>query len=868
MADKNWVTVQPTLGPILDPINTVIATIDSVLGFLITLLNVVQAILNVVKVFLVGLLDPIRAIVEVIIEEIRNLINDLRQLGVYFASDSELLEVTPVNRSVELRGGFVSYERRMLARLLNREDPTRPDFSSSSAVLALFAYISSGDLAVLADLIARLRTFFGAPAEIPTATYPPPTTPESRLGVFIEGTRINWTLFTTPDQVTTPPDALALSWTMPSTGELFGAVPGGFMVHVSTVPDGFGVRGFRPKSDTSSDPEDLTGTVSVGIDPQTGLELRLYGGFSDLNVGSSPEVFTSGKAEPHAVRLYLSLDQNTPLIPPADLKNEGGTPHGAATYYFKAPALTRISPGQQFSCVLQYSDLPKKILVESSNGVVTVTPTEAQTFYIRVRPVTSVLADRAISLSDTNPNNPRAVDFGIYTITTDTVNNLGSATILTPGGVVMPEVGPASQATVITFPSDSTLNFIEATKTALTLLILCRADLKEEMQGESGGVAYKRGLQNTYATGHPTGLESFRSLLTFVGITPDFYEGAQDPSWANLVLQKVEVISRLFLSEAPSSPILDALAEEISTLLDFRWSDINEKWPDVSILGLAQGGAEHAGVAGNPAGIGNGSRQRLSVGRNGVDAALWVDRSVIFPTRYRITRTRTVQTITNTVTVSQTLAPIEESSDGSFRVGMGNSDYCPVIWSLPDGELSRDKPLYVRYIRRLMLGHNEGEVLSAAAAILGIAGASQAVSPSKGSWKAIRLFEQSFTSLDKILQSLDQFMQAILDGLEGAVDKIVAYIEAVQARIYQIQALLNLIRSLLNSLTAFDLPSFTGLLLVENGTDGIVTGLITAGNKPSDGSVIYGGGAVVLAGGLPTVLLELLALVLGGSEEG
>ena len=73
-----------------------------------------------------------------------------------------------------------------------------------------------------------------------------------------------------------------------------------------------------------------------------------------------------------------------------------------------------------------------------------------------------------------------------------------------------------------------------------------------------------------------------------------------------------------------------------------------------------------------------------------------------------------------------------------------------------------------------------------------------------------------------------------------------------------------MIRALLRSLTLFELPSFAGLVLVENGTDGIATGLLTAGDKPSDGPAAYGGGAVVLFGGLPAILLETIALLLGG----
>ena len=125
---KDWTTIQPGLEPIQKPINAVIESIDSVLRFLITLLNVVQFILNIVKAFLIGLLNPIQAIIEAILAEIRQIISDLRQAGLYIADDIEFLKTEPVNRTTELLGGFDTYERRMLSRLLDRTDPTRPDF--------------------------------------------------------------------------------------------------------------------------------------------------------------------------------------------------------------------------------------------------------------------------------------------------------------------------------------------------------------------------------------------------------------------------------------------------------------------------------------------------------------------------------------------------------------------------------------------------------------------------------------------------------------------------------------------------------------------------------------------------------------------
>ena len=95
------------------------------------------------------------------------------------------------------------------------------------------------------------------------------------------------------------------------------------------------------------------------------------------------------------------------------------------------------------------------------------------------------------------------------------------------------------------------------------------------------------------------------------------------------------------------------------------------------------------------------------------------------------------------------------------------------------------------------------------------------------------------------------------------------FIEAVQARIYQLQALIEWIRSLLRSLD-FALPSVSGLVVVANGTDGILKDFVSAGNKPSDDAQALGAGLAIVTGGLPNALLDLFAAVFasGPAEEG
>jgi hypothetical protein len=846
---KDWITVAPSLDPVLAPVNAVIASIDSVLSFLIALLNVVQFILNIVKAFLIGLLNPIRAIIEAIIKEVRQIISDLRQAGLYIADDLQFFEVEPVNKTQDLKGGYSEYERRMLTRLLNRTDPTRPDLSSSATVVALFAYISSGDVFALMELLQRIAQFFGKRENLPSAPFPAPTTPTTSMGTF----GLPVVRFKQPSKLTVAPDAINVSWAMPSVGTPFSNPPKGFLVHVSTVPDGFGVRAFKPNRENSQSVENLPISALAAVDPTDGTELRLYGGMSDISFDGSPAIFTDNTAEPRTAKLYFSLDQNTPLIPPDELNNGSGTPHGAATFYFNQPLSGLVGGGASYSCTLQKSDLPQRIFVESSGGVATVKTEDADTFYIRVRPVTDTYASNGGLVG--TPRNPSLITadnpWKPYVITADTVW-AATGIILNPftGSETTGLYGKASQSALTTFPSASQLNFVEATKTALTVLFLVRPDLIQESVVEDGTQPAK----DTYAEGYATGLEGLRDLMTRAGIDEDFYKEGQLPTtFAANVKAKVDaLVDALMEVYAPSDALLEHISGSLDTLTTFKWSDLDTDWPDQTVLQTLDATSVVGGFAPTPAKYGDQGAKRLRRG-DFLSGGKWLNRNPVFPERF-----------TGNVNLETILA--NKGLPGAFIEGMGWSDYCPVLFSIPDGRNGSAYTLYIQYVRRLLLIDDKGEVLRAAITVLSVSGAVLA-RQNPGQWLAIRFLDKALKPLDSLLTDIDAFLQAILDGLQGTLDKIIAYIEAIQARIYQLQALIEKIRALLAALALFDLPSFSGLLLVENGTDGIATGLVTAGNKPTDGPSTYAAGTVVLFGGLPAVILEIIVLVLAGGED-
>jgi hypothetical protein len=295
--------------------------------------------------------------------------------------------------------------------------------------------------------------------------------------------------------------------------------------------------------------------------------------------------------------------------------------------------------------------------------------------------------------------------------------------------------------------------------------------------------------------------------------------------------------------------VTEAVVSDAESLLTFKWSDMESYFPDQTIL---------ESFTGDPT-------ITLQVGVNTQEVT--TDKRGIGGNPYcRSLSKKELQVIYTTPPNPNQLperAPsfLSKSYRTQWIPGEGSADFSPIVYN--------DVFRRVEYIRNAFLAREPFfGVLDSAVAVLQLAAAPLSRPARDTQWIAIRLMPQALVPLDDLLERLDRFLQGILDGLEGIIDKIVAYIEAIQARIYQLQALLEQIRALLRALDFFALPSVSGLVLVENGTDGLTAGLVNAGNKPFDAASSYGAGIAIVAGGLPSVLLELLALILSGGDEG
>ena len=851
MADE-WVTVEVNLDDLLEPIEPVIETVDSVLGFLITVLNIVQTILNVIKVFLVGLLDPIRALVELIIEEIRNIIQDLRQLGVYLTGDWTLIK--PENKFADLIGGYQAYERRMIGRLLDRSDPNRPDFSSSSVALGVFFYASSEDIHVLVRIIRAIIKFFGRGDLMgrsrPFAT---PTAPTFTYGT--DGAGLASFRQLSKAAASTVPERVTVTWSMPAgttKNRFFSPAPKGFLIHASTIEDGLQVISLSPKTDVTAAVQNLPRVQAAAVDPTTNGPLKLYGALSDIGAAEDPKDFSGVEAfdDAQAPGLVLQKDQNTPLIKASTLKS-GDQRLLGDTFYSKVGVLTKIGAGTSYSATFTRSELPLHASFKAgSDGFAEVEGTDTPTtFYFRIRALDKDMSD-ALDNGGTliAPKSLYDTSNRLYFFSREAVNNAQSGVLLpdctsTFGSTEAPYFSnftPASGAGAANLPTANQGKYIQAIQAAVALAILCRADLTEATSGE-----FK---YNTYAVGQSLGgLEGgARPLMAWLGVNATWFKGRNaDVFRRKMRNAMLQVSTYLQQRGAPPDSLAAVIVQQADVLIGdnhFKWSDYDSNLPEYGILTSilledppAEEGGNFQGIGGNP--YCRPDPKKVLIER-------YYDPQVAGD---YLTRVPAFDLIDN---FSQT--------EGYWVEGEGSADLSPIVYNNP-----KDSRV-VYYIRNVALEHNGGELLTAAAAVLQVASALANRPVGDTQWIAIRLMPQAFVPLDELLNKLDRFLQGVLDGLQGIIDKIIAYIDQIQARIYQLQALLEKIRALLRALTFFTLPSVSALIVVENGTDGIVGALVSAENKPDDSALSFGGGAALVTGGIPSVLIETLALILGG----
>jgi hypothetical protein len=139
-------------------------------------------------------------------------------------------------------------------------------------------------------------------------------------------------------------------------------------------------------------------------------------------------------------------------------------------------------------------------------------------------------------------------------------------------------------------------------------------------------------------------------------------------------------------------------------------------------------------------------------------------------------------------------------------------------------------------------------------------------------WEVLRLFPQGIPFVEDIMGSTINFMETLQETLESFGKKILKAIDAIEDKIKRIQQIINLINMFLELLKGFTLELSVPLYALAhtaNGTDELVTQLLSSGLKPisEDTNETHAAGMLLVAGGLPSILLEFLVKMLISEEE-
>jgi len=831
----------PELRELVDAVN-------SVFDIIVTALDLALTVLNIVKSFVPSLLNPVKAILRELITALQNIVLDFRQAGFYVHGDWYLLDDTTRE---QLKGGYSAYERRMITRLTDRRDLERPNFSDSTAALALFFYVGVdltfvngltdfSKFQTLFQLIEGFAQFFGF-----NTTGSPLPTPTGLRANFNNGATRTATSESAVAALRSSVSRLSgrtsaiLQWSLaPSPGSNQSQPapvipPNGFLVELSVFPQGLYVGYLTPNPSSTGgvdgvgDP-DAAPSYQVGIyeEADTGRPLRVFGGATSIAISESVSwdaSFNGTALRPGATPAFFLEDlSSTRLIRTNIFEGPDSTKfYNQRTIYIPhEEVLAQSLVGGVFSLELSASDLPWKTPILDDGTPDFASAKQARTVYVRVLSVSDKVTQPSSFQWEIQPH-----------------RNPEHTQVSPKDGLTIADRSPPSSVTEVTFPALETDLYISALNTALAVMILSRSDLTLPSASLAGGEADP----GTYQA---TGLESVaQNLLPLVLPNPQdyFLSSASATAFGEDILAKVGILSDVIVEQQGNLPaaVLAARTERFTRLIEWTWADTTVE----GASGLASLGERTILKSLLPENE-DGSRSSVYVAKN--------TRSLDgFPPE------RSQQKATS-------LGLIRQFSESSFGLGVLGIPYAaeaaPIVLSANAvGSTRRDSAGAgaAWYARELFTP----EVYSISAEVLGLAVAD---STAAGGWIAVRPFlgVGKLSGLQEVASSIQDFLETIEAGIEGASDLITNFIAMLEQRVHEIQELIRRVQSYLSIPLSIEIPDALALAVVANGTNGIVSGLVGAENKPTDGPNAYAGGLVVVAGGLPAIITDLLLLLI------
>ena len=882
--------------PFMEPI---ITAINDVLELIVAFLDIVLVVLEICKVFVLGLLSPILGILEALIALIESLVNDLRKAGFYFRWDEDWLNEKDWQvKLTEHLGGYSAWESRCFNWLIDSKDPNRPDFSTSSGVIGMFFYASvdvSEVIKLIKMVMGIVRFFRNYPGSGKMLQTPADVEFTFKRDFF---TKEGWAdMWASEDE---PPTMGELTWGFAAApaNELGMAIPAfppdACIVEISTVPDGL-MLGATRQSPGATDAKRKKNSFVQAPLLDGGGPLKIYGGTRCLVGGENgmdrSKLLSGDKLDaPEKGGLWLVRNPDDPSPIHLDkwvaAENGGKGPimqkqvvihhNNAMNYFFP-----------DFKYNLIYDEMPFG-LKSVDNGKPVPEDEPSREVYVRIASGTDIVAG-IVDAPDDSFYKRKEESAGPFGTRSEGHSGYVIQNVMNPLEPVRSRHFPAansrsgmSRAIKVSFPSGAQKDFMKMVRVAACIALLCRGDLDPDPSKDN----------SEKYDGKACGFWKLSKLLLQsygirgAGAYSDMGAGPQSWTASKFSLATAaENICEGFQRRSGSIPdsVFEAMVQAHGKNLLFY---MNESREHSLVDGTIPSFRDTAGVTGSHY-FCNRENETLfdhcSTWEDGRDRFIGAHMNRMAPFNDKAKKLHYL-----TAEIKNTPEPRGWQRGVGLGVGdsrfstatlNANRERIPVFYgwkeALTDGmDVSEDE-----FLNGLMMGDTAGTrravcvparncftkaQLDSALAILNIA----TLGVTDGKWIAVRPLETIMLPVEEFLEKVLHWLKTVRDGLLAIIKQILDYIRMIEARIMEIQQLIRKIQGILRMFSDFSVSADLHFLVCTGaGTQGLIAEFMKAENKPDDSPAAIGSGAVVVAGGLPLIILDLIKAIFAASEE-
>lgn len=779
----SWIGV--TTPKVPDVFKDVRPVVDGIFNTVNIFLEFLNGVLEFVKGFIIDFTNPLLVLINQIIQTLKNLLTDFTQLGVYFTSDWNVIKNMDEMKDIwKLGGGYTGYQTRMVNRLTNQADPTRPDITENTKVFAFFLY-TGVEISALLNVIAQINNFiklFTGILNDPVLPVPINLKAELQKKIFAP---VPLYLPVTNANLKVP-DAIKFSWTLdaPSKQDSFFpsyvTPPKAFILNVASTSK-------RLKVGVNSEIINATPTKDL-VKERTNQTLtdtknRLFStntepsNFKTLAYKDAKSWIDAGGTLPIEFYFFFQDNMELFLADPVAKKLY-------ASYYYNSSTLGSFLGGNEFNLTIDLDKLPKKIKT-------------SETKKLQIGEQTYQIVDTATY------TNPEELFFEIISIDKefsglsdgDPITNANLFEISPPKNpnikiISDPSLGKPSETASIKIPTITSVNYYTALKNALAIYIL-------------GGHFF-----NTDKTPNKTfslSSDQINTLYYYLNLDPkdtdflDYSKNAEDFREDVYAF----IISAIRKIPTPTDTILSAYKDSIQFLSQPHINSPLIKGEKIQVFDLLSK-EDLAGI--NPS--------RDNIGNFGEYSSQKLRNRSLYPSKQQVKNYETIMLYSDysDITID------EETQLHSIKTVKPFSDV-----------VSEELLTHVKNVLGAVpvkIVSDEGEWINYKLFQAGLPDFTEFLE------ETVKFLESLVTGITGIIEAIKKFI-TLLQTRINEIQRIIAKIKAI------IDAILNF-----NTGLGAD---FFGLLLKSNGTNGLVQDFVNSTNKPSSGSLGVGVGIVIPA---------------------